>query len=450
MRRYLKISTLLFLAAGSMTTTAGAEDCPAPAAWFKNSGTPPPPMTEPKRGVDCEFYQRAWQTFLFSTDQVKGTPRFLTVNYKTYAQVFGEDKPAGLLRGPGDMLILAPRTIESALTTEAEDVVQAGSNSILIDQSGRPIFYNIIMNPNFVSFVKTNKYTDVQKLKSAPASQELPVGAVEYKAAWQIIDSVLVSDHRITSQALVPWLISDGNGKLKVDTNRPLHQVTVAMIGLHVVFRPEGHPEMVWATFEYHRNAPSIKGNPLAINKNCPNTGEPSDETVVDDGKPYLLYANGIAFKDANKRPQALSVVDDVKQIFAPRNNIVRAFPFSACFPGLNLSHAVTEIDPAIVSLNQHVLDNLKADDRRVYSLVGAVWLDEPHNPNSDLAFKEGQGFDDFQLGGEDRLSSTSMESMTQIGSPNCFSCHDTNDKGNLSAKRINVSHIFRRFSLQK
>ncbi|HEV7879746.1 hypothetical protein [Bradyrhizobium sp.] len=53
-----------------------------------------------------------------------------------------------------------------------------------------------------------------------------------------------------------------GNGKLKVDTTRPQRSVTVAMTGLHVVVRPEGHPEMVWATFEYDRNAPSAIGIP--------------------------------------------------------------------------------------------------------------------------------------------------------------------------------------------
>lgn len=220
------------------------------------------------------------------------------------------------------------------------------------------------------------------------------------------------------------------------------------MIGLHVVFRPAGHPEMIWATFEYNRNAPSLAGNPK---NTCTNPGEASDETVVDDGKPYLLYGNGTPYSNANKHP-ALSVVDDAKQIFAPKGNIVRAFPFSGCFPGQNTNHAIKEIDPAIVSLNGHVLQRLSKDDRRVYSLIGAVWMDQPNNPNSDLAFTEAQSFDDFQLGGENRLSSTSMESMTQTGSPNCFSCHDTRDQPNpqeqksLSAKRINISHIFSRF----
>jgi hypothetical protein len=237
----------------------------------------------------------------------------------------------------------------------------------------------------------------------------------------------------------------------------------VALVGLHVVFRPEGHPEMIWATFEYNRNAPSLVGNPNVApgnnsnpnpNNTCANTGEPHDETVADDGKPYLLYGKGTQYANTNRPPRQLtppesySVIDDAKQTFSPNSNIVRAFPFSGCYRGQNTDHAITAIDGAIVSLNGHVLQGLSNDDRKVYSLVGAVWLDEPNNPNSDFAFKEGQSFDDSQLGGENRLSSTSMESMTQTGSPNCFSCHDTTAQGtNLPAKRINISHIFSRFA---
>jgi hypothetical protein len=459
---------LLVGALAGITGAARAdENCPAPEAWFKASGTPVPPTSEPKRGDDCAFYQRAWQTFLYSTDTKGGQPRFLAPPYKSYLQVFGTDEPAGLalpaasktLVATSRMLVLAPRNMEVARVTEAEDIQQAGSKAILIDQNGRPIFYNIIMNPEFVDFIKKNNYTDIQKLRAAPATQELPVGAVEYKAAWQIIDSAADADHRISLPALVPWLISDGNGKLKIDSSRALRQVTVALIGLHVVFRPVGHPEMIWATFEYNRNAPSLKGNPNMVvvqptpdhpspndNNTCMDSNEPHDETVFDDGKPYLLYGNGTPYANTNSKPDSLSVVDDAKQTFSPKSNIVRAFPFSGCFPGQNGDHAITEIDQAVSSLNKNVLGNLTKDDRRVYSLVGAVWLDEPNNPNSDLAFKENESFDDFQLGGENRLSSTSMESMTQTTNPNCFSCHITGGQGNLPAKRINISHIFSRF----
>ncbi|MDA9406903.1 hypothetical protein XH80_09190 [Bradyrhizobium sp. CCBAU 45384] len=428
---------------------AVAEECPAAPGWFSAGGAPVPSNSEPSRGNDCEFYQRAWQTFLYVTDNIDGTPRLLS--YKTYSEVFGTDPKVGSLgavaNAKGRMLELAPRLMKAAQTTDAEDVLQAGSNAILLDTSGRPIFYNIFMNPTFVDFVQTKGYNQLAKLQAAPATEELPVGAVEFKAAWQIVDDANPPKDRIVVQAQVPWLIAADHGKLKVDKSRPSRTVTVSLIGLHVVIRTEGHPEMIWATFEYDRNAPSAKGNPTTPNAGCVNQFEPKDDAIANDASPYLLFSSDGA---VNQKPQSLLVKDDPKQIFEaqPKTAIARSFPFSACSPGRAQPLAITEIDGAIVAVNESAKSQLADPARKSYSLIGAVWLDEPRNPNDKYGFKEDRSFEDFELGGENRLSSASMESFTQIGSPNCFTCHDTSSKGNLDPKRLSVSHIFRRFSL--
>jgi hypothetical protein len=343
--------------------------------------------------------------------------------------------------------------VKSRQPSDAEDILQAGSKAILIDQNGHPVFYNIFVNPKFAEFVRTKHYNDIKTLQASPAEEELPTGVVEYKASWQIVDTANPPTDRIVVTAFVPWLIADASepGKLRVDTTRPLRPVTVALIGLHVVFLPENHPEMIWATFEYDRNAPSLKGNPQSLSGAavCPNGKEPHDETVADDGKPYVLYQNGTTFKDANQKDQPKTVVDAQAQTFSPSTSIVRAFPFSACSPFAD-SAAITEIDPAIVSINGHVKDTLKLKKPWLssYSLVAAVWQDEPRSKDPNVQFKSDKTFPDAQLGGEDRLSSSSMESFTQIASPNCFACHDTQSKGGLDPKRISVSHLFRRFAL--
>jgi hypothetical protein len=437
---------------------ARAEECPAPKEWFSTSGVPLPSDAEPRRGADCDFYQRAWQNFLYATDGAQEAPRFTT--YKSYNDEFGTDRLAGLLASPEAqspskrLMTLAPRLMKAAHSTEAQDILQAGSSAILIDQNGHPIFYNIFLNPTFSNIIDTRHYNDLATLKSVKPDEELPTGVVEFKAAWQIVDRDHPPEDRIVLQAQVPWLIADPNkpGKLRVDRSRPLRTETVALIGLHVVFRPEGHPEMIWSTFEYERNAPSTVGNPSNPGPAafCPNPSEVKDDTIADDGKPYVLYGHDTAITDVNQRPSAIAVVDSDKQVFSPRTSIARTFPFSGCFPGQNPSQAVKEVDPAIVALNNSARPQITKKWLSGYSLVGAVWLDEPQNPNDGLQFAEGQSFDDFQLGGEDRLSSTSMESFTQIGSPNCFSCHDTNSKGTLGPKRISVSHVFRRFSLDQ
>jgi hypothetical protein len=434
------------------TVSARAEDCPAPKAWFSKTGTPVPSNAQPKRGNDCAFYQLAWQTFLYVTDQTNGSPRLLS--YETYLDVFGADAKAGLLTSVdrrNRLLVLAPRLLKTAQSVDAEDIDQAGSNAVLIDQNGHVVFYNILLNPAFSKFVRTSKLNDLPTLLAAKPNKELPVGVVEFKAAWQIVDASNPPKDRIVVQAKVPVLTGNGSGKLVVDKSKPLRPVTVALIGLHVVMRPEGHPEMIWATFEYDRNAPSTAGNPTDPNANCPNPSEVRDDSVRNDGQPYLLSAADTAV-GINRKPTSITIKDADNQIFepTPKTSIVRVFPFSACSPARDDRQAIKEIDPAIVALNQSAKSQIVDPTRKSFSLIGAVWLDEPANPNDNRGFRENRTFEDFELGGENRLSSASMESFTQVGSPNCFSCHDTNAKGNLGPTRLSVSHIFRRFSLSK
>jgi hypothetical protein len=45
---------------------------------------------------------------------------------------------------------------------------------------------------------------------------------------------------------------------------------------------------------------------------------------------------------------------------------------------------------------------------RKTYSLIGAVWMDEPRNPNDNRGFRENRIFEDLELAGENRLSNTS------------------------------------------
>ena len=87
------------------------------------------------------------------------------------------------------------------------------------------------------------------------------------------------------------------------------------------------------------------------------------------------------------------------------------------------------------------------------------------HEANFDQDLRENGTDSDLSiLAGEDRLSSTAMESFTQDehSFPNCFSCHNTQavtDKGVplsrggnqlLDPKLINVSHVLSQFLLEE
>jgi hypothetical protein len=147
--------------------------------------------------------------------------------------------------------------------------------------------------------------------------------------------------------------------------------------------------------------------------------------------------------------------------------------------------------DDAISSLNRNVealfasASVAAADKRGHYRLVGAVWMDKPEHFTNDASlqnddtspFFDQPGFveditengtdSEFSiLAGEDRLSSTAMESFTQSPAafPNCFSCHSTQaitargipldqDRNGvlvLEPKLLNVSHVLSQFVIEE
>jgi len=262
-------------------------------------------------------------------------------------------------------------------------------------------------------------------------------------------------------------------------------------------------------------NDPSERKDSTVINANGVH-GDPAHA--------FILYHAGVTAQDANSPPQEAALAkhfDAATQNFGPdqATSIFRLFPAS--------KSNEAEPDGAVTSLNsnvQHVFAAAKAslgptDRRGHYRLVGAQWMDKPEvfglnetlendatsplfqGPTSDIykaadamvnqsadrqaAFdaakvagqdplgvakadvgKNGSDSVFSMLAGEDRMSSTAMESFTQdTGAfPNCFSCHNTQDvvakgvpyahdtsqKIILKKSLLNVSHILSQFVLDE
>jgi len=227
-----------------------------------------------------------------------------------------------------------------------------------------------------------------------------------------------------------------------------------------------------------------------------PTDADPDNVRVTSAVSPqdFLLYRAGTP---ANRANQAIAetnlALDEATQTFpGQQTSIYRMFPASK-------SHSI-DPDAAISSLNYNVGQLFSSkqgvlnrnDKRGNYRQVGAVWMDKPEyfslntpllNDDSSPLISQGGdatrraaaladlaengGDSDYSLlAGEDRLSSTAMESFTQgPGSfPNCFACHNTQavtargipvakdgvSPVLLEPKRINVSHIFSQFVLEE
>jgi hypothetical protein len=456
------------LAAKPPTADPPADQCgpPSGATWLPK--TPPVPLDKPAPhpAPDCPFYRDAWQNFLIAT-QTAADRRAAFLSYAGVDDVFGSAVATAFAKRVPGKLSLAVRDVKGPNTAQPSrfgpsigaGVQQAGVHQVVVDQAGHPIYYGIHVNQAFVDFVRGAHLTTAAAVRAADAGIEIPPGVVELKSAWQVVDAVHPPANYIeVTSARVPTLRVVG-GQLVADSDHP-REVTVALLALHVVFTLSGHPEFIWSTFEHlDRNgvrdvAPAAPSNPNSI----------TSGTIISP-QSFTLYKGGTPVSATNQFAPVASF-DEATQTFRSGNlpaptSVYRLYPASKS-QTIEEDDEVAQINKAMLSLFPQ---SVPQDLREHYGLVGAVWLDRPDQTfAADKAFLNDDSDPDIIangtdsthsiLGGEDRLSSTSMESFTQADQPHCFNCHDTRKvKRDLTAvkildpKKLNVSHVFSRFA---
>jgi hypothetical protein len=432
---------------------------PAEQAAFLPRTAPPRnlrPLAEPGKTLpdDCGFYKWAWQAFLGATQSSNGGPQFLS--FPTYEDVFKVKESALFANQQSGLLSLAPRRAKVGNKAETEhfgsdDLLQAVTREVLIDPHGNAIWYAIHLNRTYQDFIADYGLGDPKSLAELPRDLTFRTGSLELKSAWKIVEGAPPKNY-ITTRAVVPVFKTAANGEIVKDGDRT-RLVTVALLGLHVVGTIEGHPEFIWSTFEHvsHEKkawirdvAPAAKANP-----------GPTHPTIVENrASSYALYPTEKGKPEAPpvKGADDGNAIDGLKldvreQTFEPHSAIYRMFPGSKSDD--------SEEDDAVTSLNADIQrlfeTRAPADVRSNYQLVGAIWLNTPEQD-----FKAGVDFSAIAaaprklplFGGEDRLSSTTMESFTQPSDslPNCFSCHNTESVSGLPASRLDVSHALSKF----
>jgi hypothetical protein len=460
------------------------EICSSSEEWLPN--TPPLDLFRPlpHPAGECPFYRGSWQNFLIATQpDGEGRPDFMS--WPSIDTLFSSSLP------------------KAARRAELGDIRQAGGRQIVIDQNGHSLYYGIHVNQAFAEFVNDNDLDTLANVQNADPRLFFPAGVVELKSAWQDITTEPPSEYEtyITTTALVPTLSQEANGRIVEDKNNP-REIRVALLALHVVYTLPGHPEFIWGSFEHSTSSPDISAAdgkrdvaPTFFDRNP----SPEDPDNLDVSAPVSRESSKLyrAGTPANQANQAISEadlqLDEATQSFSgQQTSIYRMFPASK-------SHSI-EPDAALSSLNFNVgelfdakRDTLsRVDKRGFYRQVGSVWMDKPQffginsplandltsplvarggdrelqaEAQADLALNGGDS--QFSLlAGEDRLSSTAMESFTQAPTsfPNCFSCHntqavtsrgipankDTESPVLLEPKRINVSHVFSQFVLEE
>lgn len=412
-----------------------SEPCLAKPDWFPHSQT-----SEPDNNVvftkNCEFHQWSWQMFLWLTQETSGGE----LRFESFARP-SDLFPAEAKATPADfatlgtnrMLKLNPRTTKTDDPTLLDEINQAGSDGLLIDQNGRAVYYSMYINDVFYNFVKENNLYDPATLAAFSDTEDFPVGSLELKVAWKVVSEGDNTEGMYTRKAEISKLV-EKDGSVVIDPTQG-EQVTVAMVGFHIAGVTAGHPEFIWATFEHNRNSPTLTDEQLKAYLDPKNTT--INNEVVSDKDWTFFKAHSTFIQSNQNNAGQVKITDPAAQTLTPVTN---AFLQYAQGGGVqsNRDH--------IVELNKDVLAQLKDPIFSNYYLGGAIWL----NDSNALVPNETQ--QDLITGSTD-LSNVTQETFTQKvkDERNCFSCHNTMQRfppkpgtgvDPLPGKNVNVSHI--------
>lgn len=248
----IPVAAAAFLVFGLNAALAAATTCEAPLGWWESKGLEPL-FIDPKGPAPqtaCDFQVWSWTAFVhwMRTDPATGQPYFLIL--PTYDDLVSGD--ALRAKAGPRTLVLKPRNPKPKAMNSFE---QAGSHGVLVDQNGRAVYYSTHMDLIYFDFTKT--YFGAEKYKNAAPTLEYPVGATVLKAAWRVVAPGEDTSNVFTTTATIDLLESDGKGGL-VTNGKTEPNVTVALVGVHVVGVIKDHPEFAWGTFEQIGNAPDL------------------------------------------------------------------------------------------------------------------------------------------------------------------------------------------------
>ncbi len=259
---------------------------------------------------------------------------------------------------------------------------------------------------------------------------QMPTGAVELKIAWRVLETCDLPDSPspCTPEDPSPYLTAPG----VVDPYSPTVaklDVTLALVGFHVVTRSAQYPDGIWATFEYNGNASDCPASGPTGQDNmfctpCPfdfGQWSPELQKVVQD----QVAAGSATLDDSGTRlvcsrnPGAFNLA--IPKFYDPGTGDGQC-------PGAPIPTDVCRIDPipdAVAQLNTWV-DEVLAQDMPVlanYELVGVMWLNEDCRSHGDCAEQ-----------GTLKLTNTTMETFEQAldlskenAGTGCLVCHATN-----------------------
>ena len=391
----------------------------------------------PTQNTVCDFYKWAHQMFLWITSPIDGgilldSPVFYDVNFNAQGGVFIQNTA----NAPNNSFALRgakPQSIQAG--------GQAGGNDTLLSLNGSLVYFGVHANdvyawfdtavengilPSSAPFPTTQ--TELDAIVAYAKNNNVVLAdakalTMELKTAWVDAATVPNKADYVTIQANVPNYVGKvGDSSWTISTSQPNIDKTLALVGMHVVGPVQGHPEMVWATFEHNNNAPN-------------NTYYYTDNKGKTKKMPYNSKGKWSFMTNGGSQTGALvpqmKVDSNTGNINATPgntikpNNVYRAMPWGGAPDKSSASN-----NGQLISLNRDVgtlLGKLQ-DVRKNYFQVGAVWTQNGSIPTKpdDRALQKGSTL----------LANATMETYHQIDKKGCFGCH-------FASSSTGTSHIF-------
>lgn len=220
-------------------------------------------------------------------------------SYLEADQVFGEgnvEAEADWSAARSDVKNLGRSSKVAETELELSAIAQAGDNKWLTDQQGNLTYYEVRINEDEHDYIHSNGLTTAAGQEACvtmegglnlpagtsedrdcagkPSTYGQGVGAIEIKAAWRELPSDGSLDHRYKT-AIADLHHPDGSTQ---------QDVTVGLVGLHIIHKMQGAEQFLWSTFEHIDNAPDDNGGRPGAPQLPPNPN------VTDPPPPYTYF----------------------------------------------------------------------------------------------------------------------------------------------------------------
>lgn len=426
--------------------------------WFKNGTITENGQVTPANSVDfvhdnnCDFYKWSERMFLWMTSRdeknktVFESPEFYTVSPKV-------DGHRNLIPHKEGQLLRAFANVDKTGKIISEE--GQATDDVLMDVNGNLVYYISMVNDVYVEFLnavnqKKMKGNTFPTTKSARDSifafakengitlKNPDALALEIKTSWVDVSKVENTEEFVVIDATIPVYnkVSDQLWTIKSERKAKL-----ALVGMHIVGSANGHPEMVWATFEHKRNTPNAAYQYI--------TKDGSIKTVLpDQGKDWLLNKD---IKDSANVSHMVFSGDSIKankEYTISPSNTLRTKPWGSA---TDVQPNAEDASPAasnseIIAINNAIMSKLKGKDvRKNYIFIGATWTANGTAPNG---YSYNPKVDSLKVNGvaigASQLANSTMETYAQNGEKynafgTCFSCHSNNN----GLKPDDLSHVY-------